>query len=270
MRYRLFVSLGLVLSTLAPNVRADAQLVSPLALYSDLMVMLPQLGVTPLPIGYSAPGLPGGRINLLRGRMIAGQVEYTQNLEEESADFKVFDSQNRLIAWASQRWNDCHPGRCLDVTFSTLHDDSKGFPAPFEVRSSPGVGLYFLQYGQTASPLYWQRNLLQTVQWLQGVIAGSPGVLIRSSEPREAMFLALGGHPNLAPYLSNIQILSWGGRIHVVGTVPSSAVYSEFALAAMDYEYGHYDLDLTILTPNAYLDAGYPTYPGGMLFQGDM
>jgi hypothetical protein len=209
-------------------------------------------------MSYSAPGLPAGRINLLRGGSIAGQIDYRQNALADSSSLKVYDSQNRLLASASRQWVDCHPGRCLSIQFNTQLDNSPGFPAAYEVRTDRSSEVTYWRYGRIAQPLFWQRDLRGSVQWMIRAIASGPGLMIRSGDPCEQLYLGLAASPAIAPYLAGVKIMMAGGRIHVVGSVPSTAVYGLMASRLSELGFQDAILDLSIFTGLQYPSGGYP------------
>jgi hypothetical protein len=212
----------------------------PEAVYHFLMGAMGNYGVTSIPASVPITGVTPGRVSLVAGGAVVGQIQYREDARAETREVTVYDAANKPMFYMQYRSYLCpdrYPaGLCHEITAVTEKEpEVNGVPA-YRILKTPTSWYEYSRYERNVGYGFWRLDFNRELYWLANAVANNPsGQLVTPRTLEGRLALVLASDPEIAPYLSQVSITAGrGGRLMLTGVVPSTPVYDLIVLAAID------------------------------------
>lgn len=243
----LFASLAFAAEASATAVHPCAyDVFSPAALEREVAHRFPLIDVDAFgSVEMSDQGVPNGRLIVLSGGNIVGQVERSEDVRAGRSVVQFFDVDEVLLFSVTQVRGLCAagdaPGICDRIVIQSEQQPEVDGRPPFVVElGAADASPRYYRYGQRLGRAAWHDDVLDALHWLGGVYFAASGVEPVAASDVESLFWGWAAEPTLTPYLPRLTLTVDGPRMVVHGVVPSRYVYDRVSDVAHDR--GFWDL----------------------------
>jgi len=213
----------------------------PQALYSEIVGELPSLGMAALPVDMGVPQLVAGRVNMLRGNTVVGQILFEKDARAGSSEASVFDVSGAVLFHVSESTFICPPdnpaGLCRKIEISTDLQHPVDGRAAYVITAGPNAFLpAYYHYAVPIDQARFRIEMGQTLAWLRETLATTHHVYVPTfTNAADKFRWALAADPYVGPYLPRLAIgTGQDGHLHIAGVVPSSGVYNRIVEISTD------------------------------------
>jgi hypothetical protein len=193
----------------------------------------PQSGLS-IARGIELEGLPSGRLSIMRGPVIVGQIEFVLDVQRGYKRLTVWHAAERVIKLEIVERDSVCPqeypaGLCHRIWAYTDLQPILHPYFPFMTEIVPGELQKFHRYSKRVDFATFSSDFREALEWLKGVFQTTQSVVRpRFTSSLQRLRYAIASDPELAPYVDRFTF-STSTRdprmIAVHGTVPSNFLY---------------------------------------------